>query len=166
MAGHGDRSRSPERLEALIEGELGYFGSSPPVPLSLVKAWDEAVGEQVARRSRPSRLKGKTLHVKVASSAWMHELQLLSPTILAKLAGQPTLARVEELRFELGPMPPRASSGPGEGPRLAPARRRDGAARTLPTPIATALAKVDDAALRQRIEGTLGQVLEGDDDGT
>jgi hypothetical protein len=162
MRGHGHRSRGPELLESLIEGELGEFGS-PPVPLSVVQAWDEAVGEQVARRSRPSRLKNRTLHVKVASSAWMHELQLLSPAILAKLAERPELARVEELRFELGPLP-QAPAARGEPPKPAPAPRRARAERTLPAPIATALEKVDDAALRERIAGVLDHVLEGDED--
>lgn len=165
MAGHGDRPRVPERLASIIEDELGRFGSKPPVPLSIVRAWDEAVGAQVARRSRPSRLKGRVLHVKVASSAWMHELQLLSPAILARLAERPALARVEELRFELGPLP-RAPAAPGERPRAAPTPRRARADRTLPAPIASALEKVDDAALRGRIEGTLAQVLEREDDPT
>jgi hypothetical protein len=163
MAGHGGRGREPERLQALIEGELGLFGSQPPVPLALVKAWDEAVGEQVARRSRPSRLKGATLHVKVASSAWMHELQLLAPVILAKLAERPALARVKELRFELGPIPrtTAAQAVPAEPPRAVRRARREPA---LPGPIASALEKVDDDALRERIQGVLDQVLEGEDD--
>jgi hypothetical protein len=163
VAPRNDGSRPPERLDALLEGELGHLGTQPPVPLPLIKAWAAAVGELVARNSRPSRIKGKTLIVKVTTSTWMSEVQLLSGTILARLRDRRDLPLIEELRFELGELP---AMGPGHGARAEqpPRPRRATTGRPLPDPIARALAGVDNTELRGRIEGVLGRVLEDDDD--
>ena len=47
--------------------------------------WDEVVGEQIARRAQPQRLRDGVLTVAVSSHSWMQELQFLRATICEKL---------------------------------------------------------------------------------
>ena len=72
----------PRRLADLVETQIEAVGP-PPVPLAVSRVWAEVVGERVARRTRPVRLKRGTLLVQVSSNAWMLELQMLSPVILS-----------------------------------------------------------------------------------
>ena len=54
---------------------------------SVVADWGELVGPQVARVTTPDALtQDGTLFVRVSSAAWMQELQLMTPTVLAQLA--------------------------------------------------------------------------------
>lgn len=50
--------------------------------------WEAAVGEQIAARAKPVRLRGAILEVRVDHPVWMQQLQLLKPRILAKLNEQ------------------------------------------------------------------------------
>jgi predicted nucleic acid-binding Zn ribbon protein len=53
---------------------------------SVVPEWEELVGPQIAAVTTPrSVTKNGTLFVSVHSSAWIQELQLMSPTILRRL---------------------------------------------------------------------------------
>ncbi|MBE0598149.1 MAG: DUF721 domain-containing protein, partial [Desulfuromonadales bacterium] len=47
--------------------------------------WDQAVGPQIAARARPVRIREGVLEVRVEQAAWMQQLQLLKPKILAKV---------------------------------------------------------------------------------
>lgn len=49
------------------------------------KAWSEIVGENISKKARPARLRGKTLHVTVTSSPWMSELRFLKHDIISKI---------------------------------------------------------------------------------
>jgi len=52
----------------------------------VIDEWSRLVGAQIAKVTTPERVsQDGTLFVKVSSSAWMQELQLMAPTILAKL---------------------------------------------------------------------------------
>jgi len=53
---------------------------------SVVPEWEELVGPQIAAVTTPrSVTRDGTLFVSVHSSAWIQELQLMSPTILRRL---------------------------------------------------------------------------------
>jgi predicted nucleic acid-binding Zn ribbon protein len=67
-------------------------------------AWPAAVGELLRRRSQPEALRGKTLIVRVDSSALAHELSLLRAQVLAKLGRTLGAGVVEELRTRVGPL--------------------------------------------------------------
>ena len=52
----------------------------------VLEAWPDLVGPQIARVTAPQTVtKDGTLFVGVASAAWMQELQLMTPTVLARL---------------------------------------------------------------------------------
>jgi len=66
--------------------------------------WEEAVGREVARHSRPLALRGQVLEVAVDSSVWAQQLQLQQPRILEALGrvlpeGE---SPPDDLRFRVG----------------------------------------------------------------
>lgn len=76
---------------------------APRDPVDLLAAgWAEIVGADVAKNSRPTKLAGDALLVTVRSSAWSHQLSLLSETILTAIRARVPSAGVERLRFRVG----------------------------------------------------------------
>jgi len=56
--------------------------------------WNDVVGPQIAARTRPIRIRDNILEINVDQSAWMQQLQLMKPKILARLnteLGKPAL---------------------------------------------------------------------------
>jgi predicted nucleic acid-binding Zn ribbon protein len=69
----------------------------------IITEWRDMVGERIATRTWPDGLKHGVLWIRVASSAWLHELTLMRAGILdgiSRVLGEPRL--VNELRFHLG----------------------------------------------------------------
>jgi hypothetical protein len=121
--------------------------------------WTEIAGPELARRSRPSELRGGVLSVLVDNSAWLHEMTLRSSELLAGLQARHG-ATVASLRFALGALPaPRPTAAPRRPPladRLSPeeARSVDTIAAPLTDPVLAAsvrrLVTKDVIARRQR----------------
>jgi hypothetical protein len=76
------------------------------------RAWDDAVGAQIARRAQPVRLRGRTLVVAVSSAPWMQELQLLKPTIRAAINARLPRELVRDMFFVLAEGSPVAAPPP------------------------------------------------------
>ncbi|MBV8198390.1 MAG: DUF721 domain-containing protein [Candidatus Eremiobacteraeota bacterium] len=92
-------------------------------PRTLLEAnWNEIVGPQVARNSRPSRIAGNTLIVTTRSSSWSHQLSLLTEPILQAIAARLPDAGIERLRFRVGSLPRHPGEGPSPTRRPAPRR--------------------------------------------
>ena len=66
-------------------------------------AWNDAVGEQLARRARPESVRGKTLFVRVESSSLAHELTLLKRQVLDRLSRALGGPMIEDMRTRTGP---------------------------------------------------------------
>jgi predicted nucleic acid-binding Zn ribbon protein len=49
------------------------------------RAWRQAVGDTIAAEARPTTERGGTLTVACSASVWAQELDLMAPTILARL---------------------------------------------------------------------------------
>lgn len=153
--------RPPRALEvtsaaAAVTRALDFHGIRDQVRAGrLLTEWAELVGPKIAQRTRPDGINDRVLWIEVASSAWLHELNLLRPQITAGLVerlGDPRL--FDELKF-----------------RLAGRKRRDDVAlrtarakpvpppKPLPPPatgvareqIVREVAAVDDAELRDLI---------------
>lgn len=68
---------------------------------SVVDDWASIVGPQIAAVTRPEGVaQDGVLFVRVRSAAWMQELQLMSPTILAKLGKQGK--KIKRISWSLG----------------------------------------------------------------
>jgi predicted nucleic acid-binding Zn ribbon protein len=66
--------------------------------------WNNAVGEAIAKNTRPVAFKGKLLLVHVVSSTWMHELKFLKKDIIKKINEALGKKLVEEIKFKIGPV--------------------------------------------------------------
>lgn len=91
----------PRRLSAILEGWRPASGGGADMDLTpaVAVAWGDAVGPDVARRTRPGKLRDGVLTVYTASSAWSHQLTFLAPTIVAELNRRCLAAPVTRLRF-------------------------------------------------------------------
>ena len=120
----------------------------------VISEWTELVGAKVAARTRPDGISDRVLWVEVATSAWLHELNLLKAQLLKGLIdrlGEPRL--FEDVRFKLAG---RNRREPTTAPR---ARAKEAGPLPAPTPatgatreqIVSEVASVDDEELRELI---------------
>jgi hypothetical protein len=64
--------------------------------------WEEVVGPQISARTRPVKLRENVLEVNVDQPAWMQQLQLMKPKILASLNSQLGKGTIKDLYLKLG----------------------------------------------------------------
>jgi predicted nucleic acid-binding Zn ribbon protein len=149
------RIREPRTAGEAITAALGFRGITDDIRAQrIVAEWTDLVGPKIAQRTRPDQVRERVLIVYVATSAWMNELTLLKPQLLAGLherLGEPRL--FDDLRLQLASRDRRATEGPTAGRRSIPAPRpysvpATGAARER---IVKEAAAVDDAELRELI---------------
>lgn len=90
--------------------------------------WSSAVGEEIARRAKPVRLRGGTLEIEVNDASWLRTLRGLREQIIRRVNAAIDQQAVQKIRFrdaELTSRPPgRAESTDGLG---RPVDRREGA---------------------------------------
>jgi predicted nucleic acid-binding Zn ribbon protein len=99
----------PDRIGAEVRRELARFGPAEGMT-DIVRAWPDAVGDQIARNAWPARLaKDGTLHVATASSTWAFELSQLEPKLLEHLRAALADAAPPRLRFAPGKLPERSA---------------------------------------------------------
>jgi predicted nucleic acid-binding Zn ribbon protein len=69
---------------------------------SVVPEWAELVGQQIAQVTEPlSIARDGTLFVAVKTSAWMNELSLLEPQLLASINAKTGRAPVARIRWQM-----------------------------------------------------------------
>lgn len=108
--------------EALQRWQPSANASRDPVAL-LAAGWDDIVGIDVAKNSRPTKLDGDALQITVRSSAWGHQLSLLAETILAAVRARLPQAGIQRLRFRVGRIAEAPASPAGPRRQARPARR-------------------------------------------
>ena len=64
-----------------------------------VADWDEIVGEEMARRTRPVGIREGTVFVEVESASWMQELNMMRHEILRRINAGREKGRVEKIVF-------------------------------------------------------------------
>ena len=120
----------------------------------LITEWTELVGAKIAARTRPDGVSDRVLWIEVATSAWLHELNMLKRQLLDGLIqrlGEPRL--FDEIRFKLAGRHRREPTKvpaprPRAAPPLPPGTPATGAAREQ---IVREVSGVDDAELRELI---------------
>jgi predicted nucleic acid-binding Zn ribbon protein len=69
---------------------------------SVIPEWPQLVGAQIAQVTEPlSIARDGTLFVAVKTSAWMNELSLLEPQLLASINAGSNRARVVRIRWQM-----------------------------------------------------------------
>ena len=64
--------------------------------------WEEVVGPQIAKRTRPVRIREGVLEVNVDQPTWMQQLQLMKPKILTQLNAELGKATIKDLYLKRG----------------------------------------------------------------
>ena len=138
--GAATTSRSPSSIGALLEQARDVSARAGGVVIDR-ESWRRAVGDRIATRTEPGRLRGGVLTLHVASAAWAQELSFFTAELLARVKklGVPA----SSLRFTV-----RAIATP-PGTAAAPATARPRA--PLPPDVQERLKSVQDPALRAAI---------------
>jgi len=107
----------PDRIGDDVQRELARFGPAEGMS-EIVRAWPEAVGDQIACNAWPARLaRDRTLHVATSSSAWAFELAQLEPKLVDRLEEALGEVAPAALRFAPGKLPVRSSEETDSRPR-------------------------------------------------
>ena len=64
--------------------------------------WESAVGDHIARNTRPAAFKGSLLLVTVSSSAWMQHLGFLKEEMIGRINTALNRDLVKDLKFKIG----------------------------------------------------------------
>jgi len=97
------RRGQPERLGALVPGVLKDMGLGESArALRVAECWEQVVGVEIARHSRPTALRAGVLEVTIDSSAWSQQLQLRRPELLDALRRALGEAAPRDLWLRLG----------------------------------------------------------------
>jgi predicted nucleic acid-binding Zn ribbon protein len=100
------RNPSPQSAADLLPQVVARIGGDDRALEQRVSlAWPDAVGALLSRRTCPESVRGKTLIVRVDSSAFAHELALLKREILERLRRVLGDGLLEDLRTRVGPLP-------------------------------------------------------------
>ncbi|MCK5567660.1 MAG: DUF721 domain-containing protein [Actinomycetia bacterium] len=62
--------------------------------------WEDIVGKQIAKKSKPERLLRKILYVSVTTSTWANELSLMSEKLIEKINSFTGEDIVKTIRFK------------------------------------------------------------------
>jgi hypothetical protein len=113
--------------------------------------WREEVGEAIAKRAQPERIRNGILFVTVASHSWMHELQFMKEDMRVRLNGRLGAELIRDIFFISGAIPPAPE---GDEPRQRPAAVPPGGPLVALPPIAdpelaAAFARLLDARARR-----------------
>jgi hypothetical protein len=149
------RTFSTQTASAAVAAALEMHGITDEVRAGRVLTeWSELVGPKIAQRTRPDGITDRVLWVEVATSAWLHELNLLRPQLLRGLLerlGPPSLFDDLKLRIagrnKRAPLALRAARKPPPPPLPLPSPAT-GAARER---IVREVNAVDDDELRELI---------------
>jgi hypothetical protein len=107
------KQSKPEHLAEILKKVLRKNSIPHTLPdQRLIDLWSRAVGERIAARTFPETLKRGTLHVRVASPVWLHQLQFMKEEILLQLRELSGNDAIRTLFFTIGEIP----SAPGVCP--------------------------------------------------
>ncbi len=95
--------KKAEAVASLLKKLLGDKGLGDRLPrYQAWLVWDKVVGEQIARRARPLRIREKILEVRVDHPVWMQQLQMLKSQILKKLHEELPDCDIEDIYLRRG----------------------------------------------------------------
>lgn len=120
----GGKSSRPERVGAVVDALLDRIGIRGRVERAATAAsWADSVGPHIARVTRATRVRGRTLFVEVENASWLTELNMMKRSLLEGLNENRESGRIDKIVFV---------QADGAGPRSTEAggrrraRRRDG----------------------------------------
>ena len=95
--------KAPARAGDLVDKLLKGFGLDERLhQYKALIIWEDVVGPQIAARTRPVRIREGVLEINVDQPAWMQQLQLMKPKILAQLNAELGKASIKDLYLKRG----------------------------------------------------------------
>jgi hypothetical protein len=128
---HYHRERGAHKVGELVRRVVDHHRLNLDIREErLFVEWAAFVGDRVGSKTRPATIVERTLIVEVANNAWLHELSMLRPKIVADLLDKLGMPRFfDDIKFVL------AKEARGRvAPRPPPRRVTPPAVRTAPTP--------------------------------
>ena len=97
------RKPKPQKVGDVLASYLSESGLAERVEQAgVIPEWADLVGPQIATVTEPLAIsRDGTLFVAVRTNAWMNELSLLEPQLLAALNAKPGRARVSKIHWRL-----------------------------------------------------------------
>jgi len=97
--------RKPMAVGEVLERYLTRSGLAPRIQQAqIIPAWAALVGPQIAAVTQPESVAPDgTLFVRVTTSPWMNELQLMAPEIMARINAGRGPGRIRTIRWLLSP---------------------------------------------------------------
>jgi hypothetical protein len=97
----------PKPVWAVLEGMFKSLELEVPLKTySILGAWEEIVGDSLARQTQPRSIRNRILFIDVSHSTWIHQLQFLKPTLLQKVNEFLGETLIQDIRFKQGKIPP------------------------------------------------------------
>lgn len=92
--------KTPQLLGSVIDKFFADLGLRERYKRSkIIGAWQDIVGEQVAKVSTAERIVGKRLFIHVTDSAWRHELHLRKKEIIFKVNRYIGMTAIDDIMF-------------------------------------------------------------------
>ena len=97
------KQRFPVAVAEALRGYLARSGLAKRLgQAQVIPEWPDLVGPEIAAVSSPESVSPDgTLFVRVATSAWMNELQLMTPEIMARINAGRGPGRIKTIRWLL-----------------------------------------------------------------
>ncbi len=90
-----------EDIGSIIGPVIDKMGLGKKLRVSnIFNHWEDIVGTQIAKKSKPERLLRKTLYVSVTTSTWANELSLMSEKLIEKINSFIGEDLVKTIRFK------------------------------------------------------------------
>ena len=116
------------------------------------RIWPRAVGEGISRAARPVSLKNNCLHVEVADSSWLYELEFRKQELLARINEHMEDSRIDEIRFTLSNAGIKFDYDDEQGEQAAISRKATQISSGDDAAIENAIADMGDEQLREAAE--------------
>lgn len=98
------RKHAPRTLSVALDGLTAAI--APATTLARVQeVWERTVGPAVAAASQPTAERDGVLRVTCSAAVWSQELDLMAPTLIARLNGALEGEPIRELRCRTGQCP-------------------------------------------------------------
>jgi predicted nucleic acid-binding Zn ribbon protein len=97
------RKGKPQRVGETLAKFLGTSGLAARVEQAgIIPEWPELVGKQISAVTEPHHIaRDGTLFVAVRTNAWMNELSLMEPQLLAALNAKPGRTKLVRIHWQL-----------------------------------------------------------------
>ena len=119
--------------------------------------WEEVVGEAVAQRTQPEKIRHGTLFVTVTNSSWMQQLQFIKEDLRQKLNTALQSDEIGEIRFRVGTIESQRDTKAGNKSKGRASRKDSPLSEETRVQLASGLELIKDEGIREAIQSLLNK---------